>query len=242
MKIGLVAATIRNNRVDEQMNEIKHYISTNSDCDLLCFGEAFLHGFHGMSWDYEIDKKRALTLDSQQMEEVRELARKYSCGISFGYIENYCQKIYSSNIVIDDQGNIVDNYRRISEGWKYNWKDKRYTEGPGFQVFNYKDKKFVTALCGDLWWDDLVKEVENLSKKIDAVLWPLYIDYSPESWAQYGRQEYNNQVKSINCPVFIVNSYSIDDNEAKGGCCIFNNGNMEAELPVGEKGILLKIL
>lgn len=242
MNIGLVAATIRNDRVDEQINEIRHYLSTNSNCDLLCFGEAYLHGFHGMSWEYERDINRAITLDSQQMDEIRELARKYSCGISFGYIEKFNKKIYSSNVVIDDQGNIVDNYRRTSEGWKCNWEDEHYAEGSDFQVFKYKDKNFVTALCGDLWWDNLVKEVENISKKVDAVLWPLYIDYSPESWIQYGRQEYINQVSSICCPVFMINSYSQDENEAKGGCCVFNKGNIEEELPVGEKGVLLKKL
>ena len=242
MNIGLVAATIRNNRVDEQINEIRHYLSTNSNCDLLCFGEAFLHGFHGMSWEYEVDINRAITLDSQQMDEIRELTRKYCCGISFGYIEKLNNKIYSSNIVIDNNGNILDNYRRISEGWKCNWENEHYAEGSSFQVFTYKGKQFVTAICGDFWWDYLIKEIENLSSKVDAVFWPLYIDYSPESWALYGRREYINQVNSIYCPVFMINSYSLDENEAKGGCCVFNHGNMEDELPVGEKGVLLKKL
>ena len=240
MTIGLVAATIRNNKIDEQINEIEQYLSNNHNCDLLCFGEAYLHGFHGMSWEYEIDINRAITLDSQSMEELKGLAKEYDCGISFGYIEKFSNKIYSSNIVIDNNGNILDNYRRISEGWKCNWENEHYAEGSSFQVFTYKGKQFVTAICGDFWWDYLIKEIENLSKKVDVVLWPLYIDYSPESWATNARQEYVNQVSSIHCPVLMINSYSPDENEGKGGCCVFNQGHIENELPVGERGILIK--
>lgn len=38
MKIGLVAATIRNYRIDEQIKEMEQYLSNNYKCDLLCFG------------------------------------------------------------------------------------------------------------------------------------------------------------------------------------------------------------
>lgn len=239
MKIGLVAATMRNNRIDEQIKEMEQYLSNNYKCDLLCFGEAYLHGFHGMSWEYEIDINRAITLDSQPMEQVKGLARKYDCGISFGYIEKFNEKIYSSNIVIDNDGDIVDNYRRVSEGWKGNWEDNRYAEGQTFQVFEFKNKQLVTAICGDFWWDHLVKEIEVLSEHVDAVLWPLYIDYTPESWTLNARQEYSDQVSSIPCPILMINSYSTDENEGKGGCCVFNQGYIEKELPIGEKGVLI---
>lgn len=66
MKIGMVAANIRNNKIEEQIKEMEYYLSNNSNCDLLCFGEDFLHGFHGMSWEFEIDIHRAITIDSHQ--------------------------------------------------------------------------------------------------------------------------------------------------------------------------------
>lgn len=238
MKIGMVSATMRDNRIDEQIREMEHHLSNNYECDLLCFGEAYLHGFHGMSWQYQIDINRAITVDSQTMKQIRKLAIEYNCGISFGYIEKFNDEIYSSNIIIDNNGDIVDNYRRVSEGWKANWSDARYSEGQAFQVFEWKGKKLVTAICGDLWWNHHVKNMEILSKNVDVVLWPLYIDYTPEAWISNAREEYSAQVSSILCPILMINSYSIDKDEGKGGCCVFKQGHVERELPIGEKGVL----
>lgn len=235
----MVAANIENNKIEEQIKEIKYYLSNNSSCDLLCFGEDFLHGFHGMSWEFEIDICRAIKIDSQPIREIRELARGFDCAVSFGYIEKSHDRIYCSNMVIDHDGNIVNNYRRISEGWKSNWVDPRYSQGKSFQRFNLKEKRFVTTICGDLWSDDLIRDIEIISKKVDALLWPLYIDYSPDSWRLNARQEYADQVSSISAPVLMTNSYSVDENEAKGGSCVFNKGEIIKELPVGESGILI---
>lgn len=239
MKIGMVAANIRNNKIEEQIKEMEYYLSNNSNCDLLCFGEDFLHGFHGMSWEFEIDIHRAITIDSQPIKKIRELAKNFDCAVSFGYIERFHDKIYCSNMIIDNYGDIVDNYRRISEGWKSNWLDIRYSEGKSFQIFELKEKRFVTAICGDLWFDHLIRDIETISKKVDAVLWPLYIDYSPDSWILNARQEYADQVSSISCPILMINSYSVDENEAKGGCCVFNQGKIVKELPIGKNGLLI---
>lgn len=235
----MVSARIRDNKIEEQIKDMKYHLSNNSNCDLLCFGEDYLHGFHGMSWEYNTDIKRAITMDSQLIKEIRELAKNFNCAISFGYIEKFKEKIYCSNIIIDNYGDIVDNYRRVSEGWKSNWSDNRYSEGQSFQVFELNEKRFVTAICGDLWCDYLIKDMGTISKDIDAILWPLYIDYTPESWILNAMQEYADQVSSISCPILMINSYSADKDEAKGGCCVFNQGYILKELPIGEEGLLI---
>lgn len=239
MKVGLISARIRDNKIESQIKEMKYYLSHNSNCDLLCFGEDYLHGFHGMSWEYTTDIKRAIEINSKPIKQIQELAKNFNCAISFGYIERSNDKIYCSNIIIDDYGDIVDNYRRISEGWKSNWSDNRYSEGQDFQIFELNGKRLVTAICGDLWSDYLIKKIEIISKEVDAILWPLYIDYTPDSWILSARQEYTDQVSSISCPILMINSYSTDKNEAKGGCCVFNQGSIIKELPIGEKGVLI---
>lgn len=238
MKVGLVAGTIRNDKIDEQIREMEYHLSSTDRCDLLCFGETYLHGFHGLSWNYKIDINKAITIDSQPIKQICELTNKYSCGISFGYIEKYNRNIYCSNIIIDNNGNIVDNYRRISEGWKSNWSDPRYSEGKAFRVFEWQGKRMATAICGDLWWEQHLKDMEMLSKNLDAILWPLYIDYTPEAWVLSARQEYSDRVASIQSPILMINSYSEETYEAKGGCCVFRKGRIEKELPIGEKGVL----
>ena len=81
MKIGMVAANIRNINIEEQIKEREYYLSNHSNCDLLCFGEVFLHGFNGMSWEFEKDLYRAVTIDSQPIKKIKELAREFNCAV-----------------------------------------------------------------------------------------------------------------------------------------------------------------
>ncbi|AUS96489.1 hypothetical protein CDQ84_07735 [Clostridium thermosuccinogenes] len=144
---------------------------------------------------------------------------------------------YSFLIVISDDGEIINNYRRISPGWKETIADGRYyREGNGFSLFDYKGKRFTTAICGDLWYDkniDLIKQLKG-----DCVLWPLYIDYSAQEWENSARDEYALQVKEIQAPVLMINSYAEGEGKANGGCCVFRNGRVLKELPMGTLGIL----
>lgn len=45
-------------------------------------------------------------------------------------------------------------------------------------------------------------------------------------------------MKPIQAPVLMINSYVEDEKRAKGGCCIFQNGHVLKELPMGELGVL----
>ena len=57
MKIGLVSAHMVDNDINKQISEMEHYLKNSQDCDWLCFGEAFLHGFYGLAWSYDQDKE-----------------------------------------------------------------------------------------------------------------------------------------------------------------------------------------
>ncbi|WP_162265484.1 carbon-nitrogen hydrolase family protein [Abyssisolibacter fermentans] len=205
--------------------------------DLICFGESFLQGFEGLSWDYHRDLLRACSQNDEIICSIRELAISYKIALSFGYIEREEGTIYSSNMVISDDGEILNNYRRISTGWKELIADCRYyKEGNSFSLFNYKGKNFATAICGDLWYDEHIDSIKRL--KADCVLWPLYVDYSINKWQSREKDEYAKQVKEIQAPVLMINSYVEDENRAKGGCCIFQNGHVLKELSMGDLGIL----
>lgn len=190
MKIGLVSALMKDNNIENQLAQIKYYLSTNNNLDLICFGESFLQGFEGLTWNYEEDIKRALTMDDLIILEIMQLAKNYNCGISFGFIEKEKGIIYNNNMVINSYGEIVDVFRRVSPGWKESITDSRYKEGQGFYTFTYMDKKLALAICGDVWHDHFLKELEQL--KMDAILWPLYIDFSIEEWNESFKQEYTD--------------------------------------------------
>ncbi|WIV11526.1 carbon-nitrogen hydrolase family protein [Proteiniborus sp. MB09-C3] len=239
MKIGLVSEVFQDGNIGYNFNQIKKQLIKCSEkkFDLICFGESFLQGFEGLSWEYHQDLLKACSQNDEIISSLRGLAIRHKIALSFGYIEREEDIIYSSNIVISDSGEILDNYRRISPGWKEPIADLRYyKEGNGFSLFNYKGKRFATAICGDLWDDEHIDSIKEL--KADCVLWPLYVDYSIDKWENGEREEYAHQVKEIQAPVLMINSYVEDESRAKGGCCVFQNGHVLKELPMGSLGVL----
>lgn len=78
----------------------------------------FLHGFEGLNWDYNEDKDIALKLNFREINKLRHIASNYYVTISTGFIENNNDCLYSSNIVINKNGEIIDVFGRVSSGWK----------------------------------------------------------------------------------------------------------------------------
>ena len=116
--VSLCSAPMRDNQLDHQMAVMQAFLQASRGSHLLCFGESFLQGFEGLSWDYATDRERAIRVNSSQMEAIRELARRFRRGLSFGFIELFEDMLYSSNIVLDSEGNTMDLFRRVSLGWK----------------------------------------------------------------------------------------------------------------------------
>lgn len=236
MKIGLVAALIKNNNIEHQIWVIEDYLKRNKTCEMLCFGETFLHGFEGLTWDYEIDKDRALALDSSVIEKTKDLAKKYKCALSFGFVENYKEDLYCTNLVIDKVGNIADVFRRVSEGWKIPGTTSEYKEGDSFHSFELEGIKFSTAICGDLWYDENVEDMNKIDKEI--ILWPMYIDFSKKRWEISEEEQYIEKSSSFGVPALMYNSYKDDPKGADGGCYVFKDGELVDSLAMGSEGVL----
>jgi len=236
MRIGLVSGVMKDNDITYQVSQIESYISKYNSYDLLCFGESYLQGFEGLSWSYEEDLKRALSQDDPIIMYLRSLANKYKCGLSFGFIEKESSKLYSSNMVIDKEGSIIDVFRRVSTGWKEPNVSPMYQEGIDFHTFTYMNKTLTTAICGDLWDDIFLTDLCKLD--VDAVLWPFYIDFSVNEWNRQYLNEYTVRVKEISSPILMINSFVEETHRANGGCYIFDKGRVALELPMGNTGVL----
>ncbi|WP_350344783.1 carbon-nitrogen hydrolase family protein [Proteinivorax tanatarense] len=215
MKIGLVSCLMKDNDIAHQLAQMEHYVSNNHNCDLICFGESFLQGFEGLTWKYDEDIKRALAQDDPIIFHIRELANSYNCGISFGFIEKENNTLYSSNMVVDLNGKIIDVFRRVSIGWKEPIASSMYKEGQGFHTFTYMDKVLGVAICGDVWHDCFLKELEQMN--MDALLWPLYVDFSIEQWNESFQKEYVERTQKLPYPALMINSFVENSQRAKGG-------------------------
>lgn len=241
MKIALAAVGFITNDIEYNLEKIKDIVKKYyKEVDLLVFGESFLQGFDCLTWEYLKDTEIALNVESSYIKEIKDLAKEYQVAISFGYIEKSGYEIYSSQLTIDKYGRILDNYRRVSVGWKEPIADFHYCEGEGFRQFNYLNKSISVALCGDLWYEENCIQMKALNN--DIVLWPVYTDFNFQEWNDVIKHEYAEQAKKCGNKVLYVNSHCLDKeshNISRGGAILFINGKIESEISAGEEGVLI---
>ena len=140
------------------------------------------------------------------------------------------------NNVINEFGDIIYNFKRVSPGWKELFADNNYyKEGDSFSTFQYKNLIFTVGLCGDFWDDRNILKAGNLKK--DITLWPLYVSFSIQDFESKYKQEYVERASKLNSRVLFINSISKDP-DAFGGCFEFYDGQILNELPFGEEGLL----
>lgn len=235
--LGFINKDINYNKmvIIDTLNNLKNKV------DIVLFGEAFLQGFDSLSFDYGEDKYIPLSIYSNVIREIIETAKENKIAVSFGFIEKEDNKVYSSQLTIDSEGNIVNLYRRVSKGWKEAYATEEYCEGSSFSSFLFMGKRIVVALCGDLWYEENIKAIQELNANI--VFWPVYTDFDYEEWNNKLKYEYLEQASKISSDVLYVNSYCIDkediDEIAKGGAIFFSKGKIISEKPAGKEDTLI---
>lgn len=242
MKIALASAPVRNRDLAYNMEMMIHAMEAfSAKADVMVFGESVLQGFDALCWNYEMDRQMAVSISDGVIAQMCNAAKRCDIAVSFGFIERAQETLYSSQIFIGADGEIVDLFHRVSKGWKPEWvSDDHYREGRCFQKFCYRRKTFATGLCGDLWTDARPKEMRSLSP--DVVLWPVWCDYAPEEWDREVKYEYARQASLCGRCVLLVNPYCEDRDgadRAPGGGAFFQDGEIIDEAPAGEHRVLL---
>ena len=233
MKIALASAKIIDRDINHNLAQINRYMTEAKakDADLVCFGEAFLQGFNALTWQYDRDKEIALSPSSKEFLQIATFTKEIGIDVLFGYNEFDGDIIYSACALIAN-GRIIHNYRRISKGWKeYSKTDEHYKEGSTVEVFDYKGKKCVIGLCGDLW-----DHPERFALGEDLLLWPVYVCWTKEEWENGGKIEYAEQAKLCCENTLYINS--ICDGDSFGGAAHFFGGKVQKELPIFNEGLL----
>lgn len=129
-------------------------------------------------------------------------------------------------------GEIIHNYRRISRGWKeYARTDEHYKEGSYVEAFDYRNKKCVIGLCGDIW-----DHPERFAIGEDILFWPVYVCWTEAEWENGGKVEYAEQA-SLCCENTLYDN-SVCNGDAFGGAAHFFGGKVQKELPILNEGLL----
>lgn len=242
MKIVLASAPVKNRDVSFNLQAMTEAIAQwGGKADLIVFGEAALHGFECMCWNYETDRQAAVDLTDEPVVLLQSAAKEHAIAACFGLIERAENALYSSQIFIGRDGAIVHRFRRVSQGWKEYWHtDSHYQEGKGFARFSYGDRSFAIALCGDLWTEGRPEEMMALSP--DLVLWPVWCDFKPAEWNGKVKYEYASQAALCGRNVLLVNPFCADldaSDLAPGGAVWFQDGTIRAEALPGTAGALI---
>lgn len=240
MNIALAAVGFKTSNIEYNKNKIIDILEKYSkNNDLVVFGETFLQGFNCLCWDFEKDKYLAFSKDDKIIKDIGMKAKKCKTAVSFGYVEREGDKLFSSQLTLDKDGKIADNYRRISTGWKEPVADAHYCEGESFHSFTLAGKSLSVGLCGDLWYDNNVQAMQALAT--DIVLWPVYVDYDFNAWNASIKLEYATRAKRFARHVLLVNSVCLEPDTfelARGGATYFHDGDISCEMPAGEEEVL----
>lgn len=242
MKIALASMPVIDRDIEFNLQAMMDAIKNcGSKADLILFGESVLQGFDSLCWDYEEDKRMAVALTEAPIRQICEAAKENRIAVSFGFIQRGDGILYSSQIFIGSDGEIVNVFHRVSVGWKeYTRTDDHYREGEHFERFCYGGKTFSVGLCGDLWTEERPEEMKALNA--DIVLWPVWCDYDPEEWNKRVKREYAEQAALCGDCVLLVNPFCADPGvvgAAAGGAAWFQNGSIVEEAPSGKSGMLI---
>ena len=235
MKIALASAPFENNNIPYNLSQLEQFArrAAGMGAQLVCFGETFVQGFDSLCWKYEQDSEVALSLSSPTMQKLCQLSDEVGIDLLFDYIEWEDDRLYSSCALIQD-GKILQNYRRLSRGWKeFRITDEHYCEGDVAQPFLYRGRRCLIALCGDLW--DLP---ERFDCGEEILFWPVYVNFKQSDWQDSVRASYIQQAAKIPCDVLLINSLSKNP-DAFGGCYHFRSGAVLDALEYGNEGLLV---
>lgn len=241
MKVVLASASVKNSDIPYNLQAMKKAMASCCGADLIVFGESVLQGFDCLSWEYQKDRNIGVQVTDTPIAQMQQAAREAHMAVSFGFIERQGESLYSSQIFIGAEGEIVNLFRRVSVGWReFDKTDGHYREGENFVRFTYGGKTFAIGLCGDLWTEGRPEEMEAL--EADIVLWPVWCDYAAEEWNSAIKHEYAQQASLCGQTVLLVNPYCADraeDECAAGAAALFRDGAIVKETPAGHPGYLI---
>ena len=119
MQIALAAAGFYDRNIEYNKNKIISILQQMREkADLIVFGETFLQGFECLDWKYETDSRMAVEMTDPIITEIRAAAENNRIAVSFGFVEKENNTLYSSQLTVGQNGDILNLFRRVSKGWK----------------------------------------------------------------------------------------------------------------------------
>lgn len=175
----------------ETIEKIKKSIieAAGSGCELIVFGEGLIPGYpwwlsitNASAWDNRIQKeihahyaRNAVQIESGDLKEIQDLAKKYKISIYLGIIERPQDRgghsLYCSLVYIGSDGEIKSVHRKLQPTY-----DERLTwstgDGNGLQVHQLKAFTAGGLNCWENWMPLARTALYGLGENLHIAVWP----------------------------------------------------------------------
>lgn len=239
------------NRVTENLNYnvnlILEYIkeAKKNHADFIVFPECCITGLINNDIP-EHDLALGITENSNIIRSICKFAMQNEIYVSIGFLELNNKSLYDSTICIDNFGNIISKYRRMSDGWHGSNADKKvYKQGIDIATFNIENKKYSYLICGDLFDNIIVGKVRK--ENIDILIFPFARtlnngDVSQKRWDMEEMPYYIGQISKIGAITLMVNYIKDSSNTRNyffgGAFVVDKSGKIIAQKDIGNAGML----
>ncbi len=233
----LCGDVIRNRKVLRQMTQE----AADAGASLVLFPEATVTMLANVD-----DPARDLPLGEPipEGETLRMLAveaRRGRLWIGLGLFEREAESLYDSAVLLNAEGELVLHYRRITPGWHSRRADPRiYREGASLPTAFTPWGKAAFLICGDLFDEALTRRAAALD--LNLLLYPFARAFPSDvevatEW-EMERLAYAKAAASVGALSLMSNYLGCD--ETFGGAMVVSaEGEILAELPPGQSGLLL---
>lgn len=147
--------------VDKTIDKAISFIgeAAKNDAKLVAFPEVFVAGYpywnwimtpvQGSAW-YEKLYKASVAVPSQEVDRLLQAAKDHDIHIVIGINErgNSYGEIYNTNLIIDNQGNLIGKHRKLVPTWaeKLTWTSG---DGSSLKVYDTEIGPIGTLACGE---------------------------------------------------------------------------------------------
>lgn len=155
---------------------------------------------------------------SHLIQHFQTLALELSVVLPISYFEVDNGHYYNALVVIDSDGEIIDNYRKIHIPDGPGYEEKFYFESGnlGYKVFDSAYGKLGVAICWDQWFSEVARSLTLMGA--DIIFYPTAIGSEPEIKVDSKDHWQRVQLGHAACnmlPVVAANRYGHESGE----CC-----------------------
>ncbi|RWX57293.1 carbon-nitrogen hydrolase family protein [Photobacterium chitinilyticum] len=166
MKISIIQTDVSYKNKHENINRVTDLLATAKLIgDVVLLPELFSTGyiFNEASEIHELSENYG---DSETIESLHLLAKKYNTLIVAGVAESIGGEYFNTVAVVDGNG-LKTKYRKISQTTI----DKQYfSRGQELITFEHQGITFGIAICFDLWFPEITRKYSELG--VDVLLHP----------------------------------------------------------------------